>query len=273
MVFLERCVASRLTKRTLDPGAKPIGAEDRPEPEALRAILDAWTAVLKDHVRPAAGDGVRYNGVSYVALARDDRFAGVLRALADLDAAEVAREWSPTARCALYINAYNALCADHVCRRLRDGADLPASVTELKDGATPVWKREAGVVAGEALALDAIEHGILRARFDEPRVHACVNCASRSCPDLLAEAYRGDGRLDGQLSDQFRKWMADTTKGLDATTKGITLSRIFLWYAQDFAHKPAAYCAAFVAAGATKDQLARTRSPAYFPYDWRLNVQ
>ena len=37
--------------------------------------------------------------------------------------------------------------------------------------------------------------------------------ASRSCPDLLGEAYRGDGRLDGQLTAQFEKWLADDSKG------------------------------------------------------------
>ena len=47
-------------------------------------------------------------------------------------------------------------------------------------------------VAGQTLSLNEIEHGVIRTRWDEPRVHACVNCASRSCPDLLGQAYRGD---------------------------------------------------------------------------------
>ena len=45
---------------------------------------------------------------------------------------------------------------------------------------------------GQTLSLNEIEHGVIRTRWDEPRVHACVNCASRSCPDLLGQAYRGD---------------------------------------------------------------------------------
>ena len=49
-----------------------------------------------------------------------------------------------------------------------------------------------GAVAGQTLSLNEIEHGVIRTRWDEPRVHACVNCASRSCPDLLGQAYRGD---------------------------------------------------------------------------------
>ena len=32
------------------------------------------------------------------------------------------------------------------------------------------------VIADEELSLNEIEHGVLRTHFDEPRVHACVNC-------------------------------------------------------------------------------------------------
>jgi hypothetical protein len=38
-------------------------------------------------------------------------------------------------------------------------------------------------------SLDAIEHGILRKAFQEPRVHFAIVCGSRSCPDLRPEPF------------------------------------------------------------------------------------
>ena len=128
---------------------------------------------------------------------------------------------------------------------------------------------------GQALSLNEIEHGVIRTRWDEPRVHACVNCASRSCPDLLGQAYRGDDRLDYQLTAQFKLWLRDETKGLtfDETRKPM-LSRIFLWYAGDFETRGGspAYAAQYAPAGAARDALATT-APSYFEYDWNLNTQ
>ena len=38
----------------------------------------------------------------------------------------------------------------------------------------------------------------IRQKFGEPRVHVALNCASKSCPPLNREAFRGD-KLDRQL--------------------------------------------------------------------------
>ena len=157
------------------------------------------------------------------------------------------------------------------------GGGLPASVKDcVPDGVKgEIWDVPAGAVAGQTLSLNEIEHGVIRTRWDEPRVHACVNCASRSCPDLLGQAYRGDDRLDYQLTAQFKLWLRDETKGLtiDESKKPI-LSRIFLWYAGDFETRGGspAYAAQYAPAGAARDALATT-APGYFAYDWNLNTQ
>ena len=98
---------------------------------------------------------------------------------------------------------------------------------------------------------------------------------SRSCPDLLGQAYRGDDRLDDQLTAQFKLWLRDETKGLTFNeAKKPTLSRIFLWYAGDFESRGGSpqYAARYAPPGAAKDALATT-SPSYFAYDWNLNTQ
>jgi len=192
------------------------------------------------------------------------------------------------------INVYNILCAEHVCRKIRSGGGLPASVKDCVPAGQrkEIWDVPTGSVAGKTLSLNEIEHGIIRTLWDEPRVHACVNCASRSCPDLLGQAYRGDNRLDDQLTSHFKHWLRDETKGLQCKTNqsltsrtsawaddqpryAPTLSRIFLWYEGDFASRGGApaYAARYAPEGVARDALENGAPPAYFEYDWSLNTQ
>jgi Protein of unknown function, DUF547 len=53
-----------------------------------------------------------------------------------------------------------------------------------------------------------IEHGRLRKKFDDPRVHIALVCASKSCPILLNEAY-DPKRMDEQMAKQARAFLAD----------------------------------------------------------------
>ena len=269
-------VAGSITKRTLAADAKPITKDGQPEPPELAAIHDSWDALLANHLRPAGAPvgGVKFAAMSYVELAAEDGFAALVESIGKVDV----KAWPPNAQCAFYINAYNILCAEHVCRTIRSGGGLPASVKDcVPEGSKKkeIWDVAAGAVAGQTLSLNEIEHGVIRTRWDEPRVHACVNCASRSCPDLLGQAYRGDDRLDDQLTAQFKLWLRDETKGLALDdAKKPTLSRIFLWYAGDFESRGGSpqYAARYAPPGAAKDALATT-SPGYFAYDWHLNTQ
>jgi len=74
----------------------------------------------------------------------------------------------------------------------------------------------------------------------EPVLHANINCASRSCPDLPRFAFSGDATLPEVMRGQFRKFILDTSKGcaVDAERGVVTLSRIFLWFEDDFAPSP-----------------------------------
>ena len=91
------------------------------------------------------------------------------------------KAWPPNAQCAFYINADNILCAEHACRTIRNGGG-PAGQGLRPDGVKKeIWDVRRGRAARRC-RLNEIEHGVIRTRWDEPRVHACVNCASRSCP-------------------------------------------------------------------------------------------
>jgi Protein of unknown function, DUF547 len=148
----------------------------------------------------------------------------------------------------------------------------------IKDGGTllqSIWKRKVGTVGGREYALDEIEHDILRARHREPRVHMAIVCASLSCPDLRTEPYVAD-RLDAQLADAARRFLANPTKGVQPGSDGRTarISLIFKWFADDFGGADGV--ARFVRAAADPSIGARLtgldgRGLTYLDYDWSLN--
>jgi hypothetical protein len=61
-------------------------------------------------------------------------------------------------------------------------------------------------LGGKMVSLNQIESQ-LRAMGD-PRIHAALVCAARSCPPLRREAYVAE-RLGQQLDDNVRQWLAD----------------------------------------------------------------
>jgi hypothetical protein len=99
------------------------------------------------------------------------------------------------------------------------------------------------------MTLDEIEHDTLRARgrYDDPRIHFAVNCASVGCPMLREEAFVAE-RLDTQLDEQAARFMADRSRNRYAAGK-LEVSRIFDWYGKDFAlgHKGVASLQDFMA--------------------------
>jgi hypothetical protein len=109
----------------------------------------------------------------------------------------------------------------------------------------------------------------------DPRIHGAIVCASVSCPALRREAFDA-ARLDAQLDDQMRRFLASPGKGLrvDAAGGSVHLSRIFDWFDEDF--EAAGGALAFAARYAPEPARAwlaahpdaRVR---WLPYDWSLN--
>ena len=227
----------------------------------------AYARLLAAHVRPVTITGIRLNAVDYTLLRADPRYA---QAVTDLAGAHPDLLSSDAARIAFWMNAYNLLAikavVDHYpVRSIRDGGNL----------VWPIWKRKVGTVAGRHYALDEIEHDILRARFHEPRVHMALVCASLSCPDLRREPYATD-RLDAQLNDAARQFLANPTKGLQAGPEGRTarVSSIFKWFADDFGGPDGVV--RFIRRAAPPAVVERlggldARGLSYLVYDWSLN--
>ena len=149
--------------------------------------------LLKAHVK----DGV----VDYQGFKNDeaqlDRYLEML-------AATHTKTLSSDEQFAFYINAYNAWTIKLIL------SDYPGikSIKDLGSFFSSPWKKEIAHLDGKKVSLDYIEHDILRPRFKDPRIHFAVNCASKSCPPLLWEPYRGD-ILDRQLTTVTERFIND----------------------------------------------------------------
>jgi len=173
-------------------------------------------------------------------------------------------------RLAFYINAYNAYTVKLILDHFKN--DKPVdSIKKIGGIFKSPWDIRFAVVGGETLSLDNIEHDIIRREFAEPRIHFAVNCASRSCPPLISEAYEGD-RLDAQLETSTRTFLEDGTNNyLDGKT--LHVSSIFKWYREDFSDGPVSFFIDHVSSG-FREKLEAAGSDIdvrYVTYDWSLN--
>jgi hypothetical protein len=238
----------------------------------------AWTALLARHVVPLRGgqaSQVRYAGFA------TDRAAlrAYLDALSGVTPAAFAAFGSARQQ-AFLINAYNAFTIELILSRYPD----LKSIKDLGSLLQSPWKPKRVPLLGTKVSLDDIEHGMLRerGRYDDPRVHFAVNCASVGCPALREQAFVAP-RLDAQLDEQAARFMGDRTRNRFDPARGrLELNRIFDWYGEDFrlGHRGVTSLRAFAArhadrladAPADRERIrAQQADVVFLDYDWSLN--
>jgi len=269
---IEARIAEHKTNALVDRSLPPLpvapDADHKDGPGGFDHSL--WDDIMRHYVTKGTVQGINANVVDYQALAKDPNFDAYLEALSTVDMQSLL----PNEQLALYINAYNALCIGHVVRYMKENnGHLPESVTKAGVGRTEVWDVKAGVIGGESVSLNDIEHRFLRSRWLEPRVHASIVCASASCPNLRQEAFV-PARLNAQMDDQCKEWLADTTKGLEFHDGSLCVSRILLWFRGDFASVggPLSWIRGFLGDDQARE-LKADMPVQYFVYNWSLNAR
>ncbi|MBM4329101.1 MAG: DUF547 domain-containing protein [Deltaproteobacteria bacterium] len=163
-----------------------------------------------------------------------DKFAA---SLARLDP-RVYDPWNEKEKIAFWINAYNALTLVAIIDHYPIRASFVGWFRFPKNSIRQipgVWDKLQYAVMGRKFTLDGIEHEILRATFNEPRIHMALVCAALGCPNLRNEPYTGD-RLDDQLDDQTSRFVKNPRKfRIDREKRRVYLSPIFKWFGEDFA--------------------------------------
>jgi hypothetical protein len=168
---------------------------------------------------------------------------------------------------AFYINAYNAW----TIKLILSGYPGVKSIKEFGSLFKSPWKKKLARIDGQIVTLDHIEHGILRPTYKDPRVHFAVNCASKGCPPLRSEPYRGD-LLDQQLDEMARAFINDPRRHR-LEGKKLYVSSIFKWFKEDFNDDIVGFFQEY-AQGDLKKQLDSSREEIkvkYLSYDWSLN--
>ncbi len=237
-----------------------------------------WDALLKKHVRLINNGNA--SQVDYKGFAAD---RAALRSYLDRLSAVSAAQFNGFSRAQQYAflaNAYNAFTVEKILTRY-------PNLTSIRDFGrifNNPWKDEFFTLFGEKRHLDWIEHETMRApgRYDDPRVHVAVNCASVGCPMLDRDAFVAE-RLDAQLDGLMRRFLSDRTRNrYNAQAQAVELSQLFDWYRQDFekGHRGfsslqdlvAKYATELADSAADRATLRSRSAPIRFiDYDWSLN--
>lgn len=226
---------------------------------SAETLHQQWTDLLQRYVQDGIVD---YRGFKEA----EKQLDGYLGFLAATDPEQL----SADDQLAFYINGYNSYTVKLILDNFKNGRP-PESIRKIGGLLANPWKISFAVLGGQTYSLDNIEHDIIRVRFNEPRIHFAVNCASKSCPVLISEAYEG-AILEAQLQDSTKRFLEDGSHNrLDGEV--LYVSSIFKWYKEDFADDPLTFFlnhtgGSFRASLREKKEAIRIK---YLDYDWSLN--
>lgn len=216
------------------------------------------------------GKYVVEEGVRYRAWREDAGDLATLRAIVAELAATNPATLSPKDRYALYLNLYNAKTLELVLTGNPERSIRDLSRTFSFKGPYEIFFRDILEFDGKRISLDDLEDR-LREESRDPRVHFALNCASRSCPPLASEPYRGES-LDRRLDVQTRAFLASPGSVTVEPGGKVRVSKIFDWFDGDFGGNEGVR--RFLREYGPEEAgqaLARGGRVAYHDYDWSLN--
>lgn len=211
----------------------------------------SWDAMLKKYVSPKGK-------VNYKAWKSDT--TALVAYLKVISANPPKGSWTSNQKKAYWMNAYNAYTVRLILDR------YPVKSIKNIGGFIDPWKIKFFSIGGQKMDLNHIEHKILRVEFNDPRIHAGINCASNSFPRLSTTAFTGDN-VEAELEKLMKEFVNDPTKNKIAADK-IELSEIFNWFEKDFTKSGSLidflnkYSNTKISASAKK---------SFLKYDWNLN--
>jgi hypothetical protein len=241
--------------------ARDVAADTIEDTDMAKAQHAEWTRLLAKYVQ-TSDDGV--NRVDYGGLKANPTDMAALDAyiarFADMD-----MSGSNNAAYAAWSNLYNAVTVRYIAEKYPLGS--------IKDGyfLGGPWKKIMVTAGGQRVSLDDIEHKILRPSFDDPRVHYSINCASFSCPNLMAKAWE-PATMDKDLDAAARAYV-NNPRGVTVTDRGLVVSSIYDWFEADFGGSKQSvidHLLKYADTGLAKQIRANPKIRSY-DYDWSLN--
>ncbi|WP_210518601.1 DUF547 domain-containing protein [Hymenobacter terricola] len=257
-VALSACTIATLLAFTT-PATAPAA---RPAHVVTTAAVDhsAYDKLLKKHVNDKGL--VNYKGFK----ADEKAFNQYLDMLSKNPPAA---SWTRPEQMAYWINAYNAftirLILDHY--PVSSIKDIGSKI-KIPFVTTP-WAAKFFSIGGNKMSLDEIEHGTLRKKYNDPRIHFALVCASVSCPRLRAEAYTA-AKLENQLDDQGHDFLNNPAKN-NVHKDAAQLSKYFDWYKGDWNDNGQSVVKWVNKYSTTK--IDNSTNISFQTYNWNLNEQ
>ncbi len=195
---------------------------------------DLWNNLVNKNV--IAINNGHSTEVDYTAMqAQRDELNTYLASLSAVTVTEF-NQFEKPKQLAFLINAYNAWTVNLILTKY----PKIKSIKDLGNFFSSPWSKDFVPLLGETRSLNNIEHDLIRGavddlgkpKYNDPRIHFAVNCASIGCPALRAEAYTAD-KLDKQLEEQTNLFLSDSTRNI-VKGKKLSVSSIFKWYEEDF---------------------------------------
>lgn len=172
-------------------------------------------------------------------------------------------------RLSFYLNAYNLTVIKAVV--LNYPVNSPQEIPGFFD-------TQKHIIAGRYMTLNQLENDLIRPQFKDPRIHFALNCAAKSCPPLLNDAFQAH-KLHQQLDALTLKGIKNATfVEFQEDNNKLLLSPIFKWYFDDFGENKQDLIS-FLNSYRNKNQpenfsikaIPNKTTIVYREYDWELN--
>jgi hypothetical protein len=208
--------------------------------------------------------------IDYNGIAQKSRFHKYMQLL---KTAKVER-LSKDGQLAFWVNAYNAVTIDKVIKWKPKKSVRETFVPGVWTS-TKFYTTREHTVAGKVMSPDDIEHEILRKRFNDPRIHFVIVCASSGCPPQPRFAYTEEN-VQAMLDEETRNYL-NSQRGLriDIAANTLYFSKIFDWFADDFIKHSGSiteFIKPFVKAEVLSI-LELNPKISYLDYSWALNAK
>jgi len=227
----------------------------------------AWDAFLKKYIVAPHSSGI--NRVNYATVAPEDRTA-LANYVKSLESVAVSG-YSRAEQRAYWINLYNAKTVELILTRfpVKSIRDINISPGLFSSGP---WGAKLMTVEDEKLALDDIEHRILRPIWKDNRIHYAVNCASLGCPNLQPAAYTSEN-AEALLEKGAREYV-NHPRGIVISNGKLHVSSIYVWFQEDFGGSAEGLMEHWLkyANKVLADALKNYSGGLEHDYDWRLNA-
>jgi hypothetical protein len=205
-------------------------------------LTNKWDSLLAKHVK--VNGGVDYQGFA----ADKAELTSFIESHAAIDPST----WNDQAKTSLYINLYNATMIFNILRyteaekiALTDKKFTALEINSVKVSGGNIWNGNMKVkLAGQEVNLDNIEHDLIRGNASDslkkimvstldPRIHAAVNCAAKSCPRVREKAYR-PSNIDSMLTENMYEYLSSEDQFSKLSDSKLKANSIVFWYYSDF---------------------------------------